>query len=373
MKTKKILIIAPLPPPHTGQSIATQCLVNYLKSHFSVKILNISSGSSRKMGEKKLVLFYVRRCFEMLIFFSRLSNYLKKNKIDIVYLTISCSPLGHLRDLIFISIIRKYKKKIIIHIHSNRFRDFFTNKLLKISVQRMIKRVDKIIFLSESLYKSVQKYINREKIVFIGNSIRKELRLEDWEVEKKLSTIKTKQKIIVLYLSNLIKEKGYLDILKSAAIVQKKNLSIQFIFAGVFPNDLQKKEAFKIIGKNGLEKAIKFIGIVEQFKQLLINSDIFILPSYLDEALPISIIETMNATMPIVSTNRGGIPDMVKNNINGFIIKEKSPTDIAKAIEKLYLDRDLLIKMGKKSREIFLKNYDIDIINQKFAQLFNEI
>ena len=78
--------------------------------------------------------------------------------------------------------------------------------------------------------------------------------------------------------------------------------------------------------------------------------DAYILPSY-NEGLPISILEAMSYSLPIISTAVGGIPEILKNGENGFIMEPGDKEAIYRAIHTLMGDERLRAQMGEKSFE----------------------
>ena len=113
----------------------------------------------------------------------------------------------------------------------------------------------------------------------------------------------------------------------------------------------------------GLQDKVKFLGIQSNVYQYLIDSDCFVLSSDY-EGVPMSLIEAMGTGLPIVSTNVGGIPNMIKGGEEGLLC-ELDPIDLAKNIEILYKDISLRKLYGKKALQksieygsvIMAKNY----------------
>ena len=108
----------------------------------------------------------------------------------------------------------------------------------------------------------------------------------------------------------------------------------------------------EIIKQNGLENIAMFQGWVNGEKKvhLLNMADAYILPSY-NEGLPISVLEAMSYSLPVISTTVGGIPEILKNGENGFIMEPGDKDAIYHAVVSLMEDKSLCKDMGKKSFE----------------------
>lgn len=120
---------------------------------------------------------------------------------------------------------------------------------------------------------------------------------------------------------------------------------MKFILAG--SGEIERVQ--DIIEKKGISQYFSFPGWVkkEEKEKLLKNADIFFLPSY-TEAMPMSILEAMGYGLPIVTANVGGIPQLVEERRNGYMIEPGNIDGFAKAIRELIGNDELIYGMGKK-------------------------
>ena len=102
--------------------------------------------------------------------------------------------------------------------------------------------------------------------------------------------------------------------------------------------------------------------------KLLNEADVYILPSYY-EGLPISILESMSYHLPIISTNVGGIPEIVKDGVNGFIIEPGNKKGLKEAIDHLLFNRELREKMGVASADM-VKDHLPDSVKKQLENLY---
>ena len=100
------------------------------------------------------------------------------------------------------------------------------------------------------------------------------------------------------------------------------------------------------------------------------NADIFVFPTYYyNETFGLVNLEAMQYKLPIVTTNEGGIPDVVKNEINGFICKRKDACLIADAIEKLLDSKELRLQMGEAGYQIFKEKFTLKVFNYNITKI----
>ena len=121
----------------------------------------------------------------------------------------------------------------------------------------------------------------------------------------------------------MIRTKGYYELLQSAPLLLDAGIDFDITFAGAFRSTSDETQFNKYIKIHQLEKNVRYAGLVtgNDKNKLLEVSNIFVLPtSYPNEGQPISILESMAAGMAIVTTDHGGISDVIKNEKNGIII-----------------------------------------------------
>jgi glycosyltransferase involved in cell wall biosynthesis len=376
-QVKKILIIAPLPPPYNGQSIASETLVkSKISELYNVRTINIGSeGRTGKSGQ-----FEFGRMLQIIKYTLQLFYELVAYKPDLVYITIAQSTLGFLRDFVFIFLISSFKKKCVIHLHGGNFRNFYENspRFLKSAIRYSLRRVDKVIVLTESLKAIFNGLVEPKKLRVIYNCVQDEYIPSQNEIDLKLQKIAKRRKsdvFKVLYLSNLIPSKGYFDVLQASKIIQKKQLPINFLFAGAWMDQKEKKNAEKFVNKNSL-KNVKFLGVItgKSKKELLLECDIFTLPTYYyNEGLPISILEAMAAGLTIITTNYRGISSVVTEGDNGFFVHAKSPLEIAEKIIQIYENPDLQLSIAENNFKKAIAKFTKEKYEQSFINLFEEV
>jgi len=119
-----------------------------------------------------------------------------------------------------------------------------------------------------------------------------------------------------------------------------------------------EKSIFNKYLSNLPQGRVQFPGLLDEEikRRLFAACDVFVLPSLL-EGCPIAILEAMAAGVPIVSTNVGGIPELVKEGRNGILVDPRNSNQLAEAISSLLLNEGISKEMGKNNyndaREIF--------------------
>lgn len=360
MRKKKICFIAQFPPPMHGLSKAVETLYSStLSKEFEFEKIDITNNK----------------------------NFLKNfigiwnSKADFFYFTISQTKGGNIRDLIIFKLLSLQKKKCLIHLHGGYYRKLVDNDMPgwqnKMNY-KAIKKLDGAIVLSESLKPIFKGMIDDDKIFVVPNCVDDEFLMSDAEFEEKVTALEHKEVLHVLYLSNFIKTKGYPEMLEMAKLEKERVATgekkrLHFDFAGKFFEESEREFFESYIKKNDLQGFVTYHGIVvgQQKKDLLRQCDIFtLLTRYPNEGQPISILEAMGNGMVIVTTDHAGIPDIVKDGVNGIVI---SVSDIKISTIMLKLNRiklkGIMFENKKYIEKYFSQKNYIDSMKNWFLKI----
>lgn len=337
----KIFFIAPLSSTG-GQTLVSKELLKYVSKKNKIIPIDLSL-SSNHYGN-----FTIKRLIKVLNIFIKI--FYCQRKVDRIYLTLSQSFLGNIKDLIIFIILFKKIDKFILHLHGGAIGEkiFSKNKLLRVTNFFFYKKVKKIIISGKSHNKIFPKYIYK-KIKIIKNFAPDEMFISNKNIESKFNNF---SKIKILFLSNMMPEKGYLKLLEGFKLLNKKyKKKIVLDYVGQF-YDQKLKEYFLEKIKN--EENIFYHGRVEEDlkKKLFSQSHIFCLPTNFLEGQPISILEAYASGNIVMTTNKPGIKDIFIDEVNGFALKNLDSLHIKNKLEFLIKDMKLCKKIAIKNRRI---------------------
>lgn len=273
----------------------------------------------------------------IVLFFAITSFCIKciKNDIKIVHIH-AASNNSFLRKRIFINIAHFFKKKVVLHIHGGGFKEY-TKKNNKI-VSSTISKVDAIIALSDYWEKYFNETYPNKKVITIKNI-----------VEEPKTTIKVKNSDVTtaVFIGLICDNKGVFDLVET---INENKEYLEGKFKLYIAGNGETNRLCDYIEKYNLNNIIEFKGWVDynQKAELLSNSDVFILPSYI-EGVPISILEAMTYKLPIIASNIGGIPEIVVNGENGYLHTPGDKLQLLNYINKTINDKELSLKMGINS------------------------
>lgn len=238
------------------------------------------------------------------------------------------------RKAIFIYIAKFFHKKVVWHMHAGRFAVFYQQH--RYAVRKVVDKSDVIIALSEYWKEYFKNEFPTKRVEIIKNVISAPV------VHKQQTGYFT-----LLFLGLLGKNKGIYDLLEC---IRDHKVEFQGKLKLYIGGNGEIEHVKQLIKEYGIADIVIFEGWVSGDKkiELLNKSDAYILPSY-KEGLPISILEAMSYGMPIISTPVGGIPEIVSNGENGYLVEPGNKEDIYKAIMSLLNDADLRNRMGRIS------------------------
>lgn len=242
---------------------------------------------------------------------------------------------------------------------SKKFLKFFTTFLYKIS----IKRQHKVIFLNQDdIDEFISMGIVEQHKVFKLGGIGVDLAF--WKNNKI-----RKHPFTFTMVSRILKEKGVIEFFKASQVLKKKYPNVLFKIVGDIdsnPTSLSKNEIM-----NWVKCGVDWTGPQDNIKKILLNTSVFVLPSY-REGVPRSSQEALSMSLPIITTNVPGCKDTVIDGLNGFLIEPRDVEGLVSKMEKFIKQPTLVKKMGKNSRSIAENRYDVHVANDKIYCLMSE-
>lgn len=176
------------------------------------------------------------------------------------------------------------------------------------------------------------------------------------------SPVKARTQPTFLLIARLLKEKGIMEYVEAAAIIKKKNPKVTFQLLG----PLDRNDSASITEAELAEwqhSVIDYLGVTNDVRPFIIDSDVYVLPSFYGEGTPRTILEAMAVGRPIITTDAPGCRETVIEGENGFLIPVRDVSALVAAMEKFIDHPELIQLMGKRSREIAEKKYDVHKVN----------
>lgn len=180
--------------------------------------------------------------------------------------------------------------------------------------------------------------------------------------------------LLVTYTGRLVSYKGLPQLLRVWEDLVKKHSQIGLLLVGSGSLDIYncEDELKEYVREKGLEKSVFFTGEVQNVQNYLQSSDIFVFPTEI-EAFGISLVEAMSCGLPVISTNVGGIKDILDHGKNGLVVSPGDPQQLYAALNKLITDRALSATLGRAARQTVQDKYSLDSVNRDYMALFKDV
>jgi glycosyltransferase involved in cell wall biosynthesis len=174
------------------------------------------------------------------------------------------------------------------------------------------------------------------------------------------------QRRVVTTVANLRKEKGHEVLLDAAAIVARHFPDVTFRLAGGGPMRSMLEQQARALG---LGSVVQFLGHREDVPAVLHEADVFVLPSR-TEAFPNGLMEAMAASLPVVASDVGGIPELVEHERNGLLVPVGDAPALAAAIVRLARESELADSLARAARQTIESRYAFDRMVASFEALY---
>lgn len=360
----RLLIIGPTPPPYHGVSMAIRTMLNSeLVDRFDVMYLDITDrrgiGHVNKPDWHDVWLF-LRQWF-------RLVWTLVRWRPEIVYLVLSQSTIGVIRDSWFVWPAWLAGAEIVVHLHGGAFRPWYEGRarLMKTYTRLLLRTVARMVVLGEMFRSQFCGLVDTGRIMVVPNGIA--------DVVGVVRPARPPQgRRRVLYLNTLNKMKGALVLLEAIALLQQRRSDVEFIFAGPWSHEAHQREAEAFIARHNLAASIHFTGEVgdEAKWALLQNADLFVFPGIQQEGQPMVVLEAMAAGLPILFTEQGCLRETLIDGESGVAVVVGDPSSLAEKMLWLLDHPQFMERIGKQARARYEREYTLKQHIERLVAVF---
>ena len=266
------------------------------------------------------------------------------------------------RKRLYLKVVKRAKKKAIVHIHGAKYLIFYGNlsEKRKKMVVDFLKSADMVVALSDDWKEKFEKTFGLTNCVSLPNGI---------DVEEFSEAVCPPEDHInsFLLLGRLGERKGVYDLINAVETALKTNPELHVVLAG----DGEIDKVKSLIAQKKLESHIAVPGWVDPKGkiELLKKCSTVVLPSY-NEGLPMSVLEGMASGKAIISTTVGAIPEVVKPE-NGILITPGDVKALSEALVKLSTDAKAVRQMSKANIEKIDAMFSMKRMHEKLSEYYD--
>ena len=287
---------------------------------------------------------------------------IRREKIELAHINTAFNPLSILRDLALARAAKRENLPLVLHLHGGKFlaRDF-ENPFWKILAEKMLRRADLILVLSELEKEILKKRWRNLPVEVLHNAVAVEK-----DLPQKNNDLKT-----IIFLGRMTESKGLNEII--AACRQLKAENLKFNFRAFGAGDLMN--FFTAEMKNLLGENFFYGGVIAGAKKQseLNRADIFVLPSRYGEGLPMAMLEAMAANCVPVVSEMASVGAVIENEKNGFLIEPGNTGELTEALKSLLRNEFDLEKIGANARRTIEEKFDLDEYIKKLESFYRSV
>lgn len=346
----KVLMLGPGDGVIGGISALTNELVPVLEKN--VDLMYFPTVRNRIL--KYSGIFSIQNIWLAISQYIRFISSFHKFKPNIIHIHTS-QGIAWLKDTFYILFAKNRSCRVVLHIHAADYEELYGGKprLTRLYTRKILGLVDAIITVSDEWKTRLTSIAPANRLYTFKNCI-----TADRFPEKSYVSDSRERK--ALFLGSVGSRKGVFDLIEAIGIVKNNNRQLKVWIAGYEDREGDFSKAQLLLEKLQLNDTCEFMGMVvgNAKVELLRNADFFVLPSY-NEGLPMAILEAMAAGLAVVSTPVGGIPEVVRDEVNGFLVLPGDVKSLAEKLSILAVDQNLCKLMGQRSREIVKQELDV--------------
>jgi len=294
---------------------------------------------------------------------------------DYCLYTISFNNPAFLKDYLLLLPCRWLGTRIIQYAHGNGLPDFYhaSDRITRWLIDDLMLHSEAGIVLGYRLKYNFAKYFPDSHIYVVESGIKVNPNLSRTVRVPANGSVFT-----ILYLGNLLDSKGFFDVIQSAPLVKRVVPCARYVIAGDWADgdERLRTSVLRYITERGLEQDVLFTGkvISDRKWECLQEADVLVFPTrYALETFGLVNLEAMQVGIPVITTARGGIPEIVEDGVNGLIVPEKDPAAIAEKVIHLYYHPEVRQRMGANNIAKFHKMYTAEAYGQRMIGVFEAL
>nr|WP_256431689.1 glycosyltransferase family 4 protein [Frigoribacterium sp. CFBP 13707] len=342
--TSPVLVVSQLPPPVHGSTVMTRMLIDVLGElgHPVVLVDRRFSRDTSEVGRPG-----VRKGLAAVGLIARLWMAIKKEKPPRAVFFCTNRTFSFLVDWILSEVLRRSGTPYINYIHTSGYTQLAARgRVWARLVARLLGGAEHTVCLSASMFEDVEPWVAKRLHTVIPNATR--------PAPPATATSSPSQGDgPVLFMSNLMEEKGIREFVELGLVLCQNDASVQFLIAGGTSDQHLLDELTERVSASGHADRIQFNGPADQIQKwdLLRSCRLLVFPSrYRFEAQPLTLIEAMSQGTPILATRVGAIPDLLNSGRAGRLVPVDDFEALLEATAELIRRPEALADLGTSGR-----------------------
>src|SRR6185436_3455456 len=176
----------------------------------------------------------------------------------------------------------------------------------------------------------------------------------------------------VVFASRMLHTKGLREFVEAARTIRARGVPARFVLGGEPDPDNHASVSRKQLETWAETGLVEWWGRSENMPDVFAQADIACLPSY-SEGMPKVLIEAAACGVPLVATDIPGCRDIARHEENGLLVPIKDAARLADAIDRLLHDRGLRERMGRRGRELAVRDFSLDMVVNRTMDVYETL
>lgn len=290
-------------------------------------------------------------------------------KPALVHLNSAMDNKAFWRDAGYVLVCKMLARRIVFQVHGGSLGYICAKRWMESLARLTFSLTDAVVLLATSEKREFAEAGITKGVVVIPNGV------DCSAYQGATERVHSGKVLRVAYLGRLVREKGIFESIEAIRVLRSDDhfRNIELRIAGTGP---ASEELATYIQKNNLADFVKLLGPVfgSQKAAFLLDADVFLFPSYHQEGLPYSILESLAAGTPVVASKVAGIPDVVIDGVHGRLVENpRDPAEITVALRGLGRSEEDLRAMSKKCLEWASQQLGLEQLAARFGELYQQV
>lgn len=279
----------------------------------------------------------------------------------------TCSGKSFYRSVIDLVLARRLGCRVVLHIHGAKFDEFVARepRWRRRIVSWALAHADRVISLSRAWHKKIVAIAPQARVVVVENAV---------DIPPVAPPPRSATGCHFLLLARMDEWKGIDDLLAACALLHNSRVTFELTLAGPPGTAGDSESLQRKIDTLSLEACVKYVGSVagDAKRALLAWADVYVQPSH-HEGMPIAVLEAMAASLPVIATRVGGMPEMLSDGRCGLITPPRDPQGLADAMDTLASDPPRRIAMAQAARASALSRFSTQRLHSDLLNLYDDL
>ncbi len=308
----------------------------------------------------------IGRCVRHLRQLRNLRAVIRRSNARLVHIH-TCSGNSFYRSVLDLILAKWLGCRVILHIHGAKFDEFVARepRWRQRIATWALAHADRAIALSHEWHDKIVAISPQARVVVIENAV---------DIPPVVPPLRSTTNCHFLLLARMDEWKGIDDLLAACALLHNSRISFKLTLAGPPGTAGDSESLQRKINALSLEACVKYVGSVEgdAKRALLASADVYVQPSH-HEGMPIAVLEAMAASLPIIATRVGGMPEMLSDGHSGLITPPHDPQALADAMGTLAADPPRRFAMANAAHASALSRFSTQRLHLDLLNLYDDL